>query len=73
MGEVTQPAEATGTELRFHGRQAAFLLHGRMGDGAVGGVGNAQHVSGTTHLKGLEASNIDMFQSPRGEWIGQWT
>ena len=63
-GEVAQPTEATGTKKRFHGDQAAGFTHGFVGDIAVGGIGDAQHVSGTAHLKGLETADVDDLGSP---------
>ena len=63
-GEVTQPAEATGAELGLHGGKTALLLHGGMGDSAVRGIGDAQHVPGTAHLEGLEASDVDDMGCP---------
>ena len=63
-GEMTQPAESAGTEQGDNGREAAFLLHGNVGDSAVGGVGDAQHVSGTAHLEGLKTADVDDVWSP---------
>ena len=77
-GEMTQPAESAGTEQGDNGREAAFLLHGDVSDSAVGGVGDAQHVSGRAHLETRDGGcrrrvEPSMFQSPTGRWKGQWS
>jgi hypothetical protein len=35
-----------------------------MGDTTVGGIRDAQHVSGTAHLKGLETADVDDLRGP---------
>ena len=42
--DMAKPTETTGAELRLDGGKTTLQLHGGVGDIAVGGIGDAQHI-----------------------------
>ena len=63
-GEVTQPTEATGAEKGRDGDKTKGFAHGSVGDSAMSGVGNAQHIPGAAHLEALETGYVAKPGSP---------
>ena len=62
--KVTKPTEATGTEQGLNRDKTTGFAHRGIGDRAMRGVGDAQHVSGTSHLEGLKTTNVRGLRGP---------